>query len=296
MTPALFATLSSLCFGAGDFFGGVAAKRAELMFVILVNQIAAFMCLFVAAYLLSPFHLPTQDLALAAVAGLTTAIAIPALYKSLAIGPMSIVAPVTALVSILLPVAYGLVILGEAPNWLTSAGFSAGGCAVFLLGGGDRMIEIFRPAAAARPVALRGFAYALVAGLCIAAFYVLMKRCSPQSGLWPLVIARTVAMTAMAGLAGLRHRRKPIVRPEPRLAIMVVASGALDGLGNAFYLLAAHGGALSVVSTITSLYPATTILLARYVLGERISLPQAIGVCSALAAIVAIVWSLQVSG
>ena len=296
MTPTLLATLSSLSFGAGDFFGGVAAKRADLLYVILVNQIAAFISLLLAAYLLSPFLLPTQDLALAALAGVTTAIAIPALYKSLAMGPMSIVAPITALVSILLPVAYGVLILGETPNWQTLAGFAVGGCAVFLLGGGDRMIELFKPGTAARPVSLRGIAYALVAGFCIAAFYVFMKRCSPQSGLWPLVVARVVAMTAMAVLAGLRHRRQPVTWPARQLTMLIVLSGALDGAGNAFYLLAAHGGALSVVSTITSLYPATTILFARYILGERISLPQAIGVCSALAAIVVIVSSLPSSG
>ena len=296
MTSALFAVLASICYGAGDFLGGVATRRADLLFVILVNQVAALAVLLLAAYLLSPFLLPPQDLALAAVAGLSTAIGIPVLYKGLAIGPMSIVAPVTALVSILLPVAYGLLILDEAPYWLTLVGFAVGGCAVFLLGGGDRITEIFKPVTGLPHTALRGFAYALVAGLCIAVFYVLIKGCSPASGLWPLVVARMVAMTAIAGLAGLSHRSRPIVSPAPGLVIFVVLAGFLDGVGNAFYLLAAQGGALGVVSTITSLYPATTILLARYVLGERISLPQAIGVFSALAAIVAIISSLQVSG
>jgi uncharacterized membrane protein len=296
MTSALFAVLASICYGAGDFFGGVATRRADLLFVILVNQIAALGALLLAAYLLNPFQLPSQDLVLGAVAGLSTAIAIPMLYKSLAIGPMSIVAPVTALVSILFPVAYGLLILGEAPGWLTLTGFAVGGCAVFLLGGGARITEIFRPATGIPPGALRGFAYALGAGACIAIFYVLIKHCSPESGLWPLVVARTVAMTAIAALAGLRHRTRPVVKPALGPVIFIVLAGALDGAGNAFYLLATHGGALSVVSTIASLYPATTILLARYVLGERISLPQAIGVCTALAAIVAIVSSLPASG
>ena len=296
MTSPLFAILASICYGAGDFFGGVAARRADLLFVILVNHIAALAALLLAAYLLSPFQLSSQDLVLAAAAGLSTAIAIPMLYKSLAIGPMSIVAPVTALVSILLPVAYGMLVLGEAPGWLTLTGFAVGGCAVFLLGGGNRIMEIFRPATGAPPATLRGFAYALGAGTCIAILYVLIKHCSPASGLWPLVVARMVAVTAIAALAGLRQPSRPMARPALGLVIFVVLAGALDGVGNAFYLLAVHGGALSVVSTITSLYPATTILLARYVLGERISLPQAFGVGSALAAIVAIVWSLQVSG
>ncbi len=296
MTSALFAILSSVCFGTGDFFGGVAAKRADLLFIMVVNQIAALSTVLLAAYLLSPFHLAGPDLMLAAVAGLSTAIGIPLLYKGLAIGPMSIVAPVTALVAILLPVAYGMVVLGEAPGYLTIAGFALGGFAVFLLGGGDRIIEVFRPGAGASTTALRGFAYALAAGLCIATFYVAMKRCSPGSGLWPLVAARAVAMTAIGGLVGLRHLSRPVARPEGRLVIFILLSGSLDGIANAFYLLAAHGGDLGVVSTITSLYPATTILLARYVLGERISLAQAIGVGSAMVAIVAIISSLQVTG
>ncbi len=296
MTSALLAILSSVCFGSGDFFGGVAAKRADLIFIMVVNQIAALATVLLAAYLLNPFLLSNQDLGFAAVAGLSTAIGVPLLYKGLAIGPMSIVAPVTALVAILLPVAYGMLALDEAPGWLTLTGFAVGGFAVFLLGGGDKITDVFKPAANTSSVAIRGFAYALGAGICIATFYVAIKRCSPGSGLWPLVAARTVAMMAIAGLAGFRHRARPIMRPQARLVTFILLSGSLDGVANAFYLLAAHSGDLGVVSTITSLYPATTILLARYVLGERLSLPQAIGVCSALGAIVVIISSLQVSG
>ena len=99
----------------------------------------------------------------------------------------------------------------------------------------------------------------------------------------------------MAGLALIRPRNQPLVSPGALLLAFILLSGALDGAGNAFYIVAAHGGDLGVVATITSLYPATTILLARYGLGERISLAQTIGVVSALAAVVAIVWGLQVS-
>ncbi len=296
MTAALFAILSSICFGTGDFFGGVAAKRADLLFIMIVNQIAGLATVLLAANLLSPVHLSDSDLMLSILAGVSTTIGVPLLYKGLAIGPMSIVAPVTALIAILLPVVYGMVVLGEAPDYLTILGFALGGCAVFLLGGGDRVVEVFKPAAGTSSSALRGFAYALAAGLCIATFYVAIKRCSPGSGLWPLVVARAVAITAIGGLAGVLHHSRPVLRPEGRLVTLILLSGALDGIANAFFLLAAHGGDLGVVSTITSLYPATTILLARYILGERISLPQAIGVGSALVAIVAIIWSLQGTG
>jgi uncharacterized membrane protein len=296
MTAAFFAILSSICFGTGDFFGGVAAKQADLLFIMIVNQIAGLVTILLAASLLSPFHLSGSDLMFSILAGVSTTIGVPLLYKGLAIAPMSIVAPVTALIAILLPVVYGMVVLGETPGYLTIAGFALGGFAVFLLGGGDRIIEVFKPAAGTSTTALRGLAYALAAGLCIATFYVAMKRCSPGSGLWPLVAARSVAITAIGGLVGLRHRSRPLRPPEGRLVTFILLSGTLDSIANAFYLIAAHGGDLGVVSTITSLYPATTILLARYILGERISLPQAIGVGSALVAIVTIISNLQVTG
>src|SRR5262245_9205786 len=119
MTAAIFAVLSSLCFGTGDFFGGVAARRADLLFIMVVNQMAALATALLVAYLMSPLVLGQSDLAFAAIAGVSTAVGVPSLYKGLAIGPMSIVAPVTALVAILLPVAYGMAVLGEAPGWFT---------------------------------------------------------------------------------------------------------------------------------------------------------------------------------
>ena len=295
MMAAIFAIFSSITFGGADFLGGLVTRRAALIAVMLGNQGAAFLTLLLAAAIVTPFWLPPSDLALAILAGISTSFGIPMLYKGLAIGPMSIVAPVTALVAMLLPVLYGMVILGEAPPALTLLGFVLAGIAVFLLGGGEKLFQSLRPAATRQATPLRAFAYALGSGSCIAIFYVATRSCSAESGLWPLVVARLVALIAMAGLALIRRRNQPLVWPGALLLVFILLSGALDGAGNAFYIVAAHGGDLGVVATITSLYPATTILLARYGLGERISLAQTIGVVSALAAVVAIVWGLQVS-
>ena len=293
MTAAIFAVFSSIAFGSADFLGGLVTRRAALIAVMVGNQAAAFLTLLLAAAIVTPFWLPPHDLALSILAGVSTTIGIPMLYKGLAIGPMSIVAPVTALVAMLLPVLYGMVILGEAPASLTLLGFALAALAVFLLGGGEKLFESLRPMAARQATPLRAFAYALGSGSCIAIFYVATRSCSAESGLWPLVVARLVALIAMTGLALIRRRDQPFVWPGALLLVFILLSGALDGAGNAFYIVAAHGGDLGVVATITSLYPATTILLARYGLGERISLAQTIGVVSALAAIVAIIWGLQ---
>jgi uncharacterized membrane protein len=294
MTAAIFAILSSITFGSADFLGGLATRRAALIAVMLGNQAAAFLTLLLAAAIVSPFWLPPHDLALSILAGISTSIGIPMLYRGLAIGPMSIVAPVTALVAMLLPVLYGMAILGEAPPNLTLLGFALAAVAVFLLGGGEKLFESLRPTVVRQATPLRAFAYALGSGSCIAIFYVATRSCSAESGLWPLVGARLVAFIAMAALALIRRRDQPLAWPGALLLVFILLSGSLDGAGNAFYIVAAHGGDLGVVATITSLYPATTILLARYALAERISLAQTIGVVSALAAIVAIIWGLQV--
>lgn len=296
MGAAILAILSSISFGAGDFLGGLAAKRAALLFILLGNQAAALAALLLVASVANPFFLSSADLKLSIMAGLSTAIGIPMLYKGLAIGPMSIVAPVTALAAILLPVLYGVLALSEAPAPLTYLGFAIAGLAVFLLGGGERFFSALGSRKGQQGTPLRAFAYALGSGICIATFYVATKRCSGESGLWPLVVARCVALCAYGGVAVLGRRREVLAWPGARLALFVFLSGALDGGGNAFYILAAHSGDLGIVATITSLYPATTILLARYALGERISLPQTIGIASALAAIAAIVWGIQVPG
>ena len=294
MSAAILAIFSSISFGAGAFLGGLAAKRAPLLLIMLGNQIAALAALLVAAYAANPFFLSSADLKLSIIAGLSTSIGIPLLYKGLAIGPMSIVAPVTALAAILLPVLYGILALSEAPAPLIYLGFALAGLAVFLLGGGERFFSALGTGKGKQGTPLRAFAYALGSGLCIATFYVATKRCSGESGLWPLVVARCVALCVFTSIAVARRRQEKLAWPGARLAIFVFLSGALDGGGNAFYISAAHAGDLGIVATITSLYPATTILLARYALGERISLSQAIGIVSALVAIAAIVWGLQV--
>jgi drug/metabolite transporter (DMT)-like permease len=296
MSAVLLAILSSIGFGASDFLGGMAAKRTDLLFVMAVNQFAGLLTAALAAYLLGPILLTGQDLALSIAAGLASVIGIPTLYRGLAIGPMSIVAPATALVAILLPVAYGMGILGEAPGWLTLLGFALGGFAVFLLGGGDKIAQVIRPVIGAPASALRGLGYALAAGTCIAVFYIVMKHCSPQSGLWPLAFARCVTLSLAGALVGLRQAMRPAAWPRVPMTLLILLSGFLDSGSNALYVLAVHRGALGVVSTIASLYPAVTILLARYALGERISLPQALGVACALGAILAIIWGLQLAG
>jgi drug/metabolite transporter (DMT)-like permease len=137
----------------------------------------------------------------------------------------------------------------------------------------------------------RGLGLALLSGVAIGLFYLALAETSPDAGLWPLVAARTtsVALFTVAALTG----RHPL-RMAPPLAQLVIACGVLDMIANALYLLATRGGPLSVVVTLASLYPASTVILARVVLGERLSGLQVAGVLCALVAVIMIVGASQI--
>jgi drug/metabolite transporter (DMT)-like permease len=132
----------------------------------------------------------------------------------------------------------------------------------------------------------RGLWHALASGVAIGFFFIALARASPDAGLWPLVGARGAAV-ALFGLLGLATRTSPR-SVEPVLAI-AVAAGVIDMSANALYLIASRSAPLGVVVTLASLYPASTVLLARVVLGERLSRWQTVGVLCALVAIALIV-------
>jgi len=131
--------------------------------------------------------------------------------------------------------------------------------------------------------ATTGVATAIASGIIIGFFLVFLARSGPSAGLWPLIAARVVSVGFFALLG-----RKKIVPDRASLPI-VIGGGALDMLANVLYVLAVRRGLLSIIATLTSLYPASTIILARIVLGERLRAVQHVGVLCAALAIVLIV-------
>jgi drug/metabolite transporter (DMT)-like permease len=126
----------------------------------------------------------------------------------------------------------------------------------------------------------------LLSGVAIGLFFLTLARTAPEAGLWPLVTARAVSVSlflaaALATGSTLKMAQRPLA--------VVVACGVLDMGANALYVLATQRGMLSIVVTLASLYPASTVVLARVVLGERLTSRQAVGMVSALAAVVLIV-------
>jgi len=255
----------------------VATKRSTTFSVVVFSQLSGLILVLLSLPFLPASSPTANDFAWGAASGLAGGIGVALLYRGLAIGVMSVVAPVTAVCAVVIPLVVGAA-LGERPTGLALLGVLLALLAIILvsqtghLEGGKR--------------ATTGVPIAIASGIAIGLFLVFLERTGPSAGLWPLIAARVVSV-AFFSLGGLVLRKELWPRRES-LAI-VIGGGALDMLANILYLLAVRQGLLSIVATLTSLYPASTIILARILLGERLRLLQQAGVACAVVAIVLIV-------
>jgi drug/metabolite transporter (DMT)-like permease len=254
----VLALASALVYGTADFLGGLASRRVAAVVVTFVSQCAGLVSLLVVLPFAHGDGVVGADLAWGAAGGFAGAVALVCFYWALAAGTMSVVAPLTAVVSAVVPVVTGLA-LGERPSAGALAGVALALPAIAL---------IARETAETRRRAdRRVLLAALAAGVGFGFFFVALARTSGDTGLWPLVSARTASISLLAVVLAVAGRR-PRVGAEVR--VTVVAAGVLDTTANALYLAAANRGLLSLVAVIAALYPASTVVLARVVLGERV--------------------------
>jgi uncharacterized membrane protein len=280
----LLAIGSALFYGAADFTGGLATRRAGAIPVVLVSQASGLVLLALILPLLPHASPSRADLLWGAVAGLTGGIGVALLYRALAIGRMAVVAPTTAVCAVTIPVVVS-VLLGERPLPLATAGIALGIVSIVLVSRHQAVAQADSdPTASRRPATGVGTAFA--SGVAIGFFFLSLAQTGPGAGMWPLIVARLVSVTLFGAVAV--AGRRSIRMPAP-VVTLVIGAGIIDMLANALYMLAARQGPLSLVVTLSSLYPASTVLLARVVLGERLNPWQISGVGCALAAIVMIV-------
>lgn len=268
-------------YGSADFVGGLASRRQAVLVVALGAQISGLVVLLVVLPLLGPATVGLADVAYGAGAGVFGAAGIVVVYRSLAQGPMSVVAPTSALSASSVPIIIGLV-LGERPGMAALVGIAVALGAVTLI-----TRERHPGVVPSSGAALGALVPAAAGGAIFGLFFVCLHRTGDAAGLWPLVAARAVSIPLLAGLVLARGAR--LVR-GPRVWTGLMASGVLDMAANVLYLLAARQGLLAVVAAITGLYPATTILLARARLGEQMAPVQltGLGVAAAAAVLVAV--------
>jgi drug/metabolite transporter (DMT)-like permease len=267
------ALLAALTYGAGDFFGGLSTKRDSVLTVVPISGLFGLATALAAVPFLSP-HAPSRsDLVLGALIGAIGGAAIAFLYRGLSVGPMSVVAPITAVIAAIVPVAFGVVVGGERPSIFVMLGIVlAMGAVALVSSSSDRDVS-------GQPEPRRsGVVDAFAAGVGFGLLFVVLSQTS--RGMWPLVAARVVSV-ALVGVIALATRR--FAMPSRGSLKTIAASGFFDMLGNVLYVVSLRYTLLSVAAVVTSLYPASTVMLARLVLAERLGRVQWLGVgCAAV--------------
>ncbi|SEG82794.1 Uncharacterized membrane protein [Thermomonospora echinospora] len=310
---------AAFAYGIADFMGGAASRRTAVLRVLLISVPAGVVCLTVASIVAGGTPTPS-GLAWGAASGLAGGAGLITFYRALAQGPMSVIAPVSALTAAVLPVAVGtlrgerldtgvlagvvlcVIAIGlvsmEAPKPAAAGPQTAPGASPAVAG---RTTRLLRRAAGNGPV------LAAVSGAAFGTFFVLLHQAGDDSGLWPTMAARLaglgVVVAAFVARRVHHHRVRSGGTPAipandppsgglhtlrslggPTLALAIV-SGLLDGLANALYFMAARQGMLSLAAVLTSLYPAITVLLARLLYSERLRVVQHIGLAVAVAGV-----------
>jgi drug/metabolite transporter (DMT)-like permease len=311
MLSAALALIGAVVYGSADFLGGLAARRLRSIVVTAVAALSGFVALLLVQPLVGGVW-TLADVAWGVLAGIVGVVAVALLYACLALGPMSILSPLTAVVSAIAPMLWGLLVKGDALAPIGYAGLAVAVVAVVLVGfiPGERIV---------RPNA-RGLAMAVGAGLAIGAFLIIIDQTSAGSGLVPLLTSRATSTVitvvvvgilavaavrrgaparsvlnvagaqlgaAPSGHADLEHATtgpRPTATTARQAWTLAIACGIADAAANALMLLALRTGDLAVVSALTALYPAGTILLAAIVLRERVAVVQWVGLGLALAA------------
>jgi drug/metabolite transporter (DMT)-like permease len=301
MLTVLVGVVAALTYGSADFLGGIASKRISPIRVTAIGAASGLVILFAAMPLIGG-RWSWEAMLYGGISGVTGAIAITLLYACLAIGPMSILSPLTALVSAFVPLMAG-VVRGER---LPVLGYVAIGIALVAV----VLVGFVKEEGAVRP-SLKALLMAIGSGAMIGAFLILIDLTPDDSGLVPLIANRAVngvimfAVVGVLALIGLRRAADPrrsssasqsearIEAPAPigmlspgwRTGFWVaVACGMIDATANALLLFGLRIGELTVMSVLTALYPAGTIILAAIVLRERIAPVQVAGLVLALVA------------
>jgi drug/metabolite transporter (DMT)-like permease len=274
MASIVFALCAAALYGSADFLGGLAARRSAVMPVMIFSQLAGS-CMLVAVLAWLPTASATSaDWLWGTVAGIALAIGLTQLYQALALGKMSLAAPVTAVLAVIFSGLVGQ-LSGDRLSLVALAGIALALAAIVLISqdGGAKNAHPDDGKCSARILPI-----ALSAGFFIGVFFSALKQISTASGLLPLASARLTALLVLAVVA--LSRRTPLHVGRDSVWLILLG-GALDIMANVLYVVAVRHGILTIAATLTSLYPASTIILARFVLGERLRAIQLAGLSCA---------------
>ena len=270
LATAIFGLAASLCWGSGDFSGGLASRRAYAGSVVLADYAVGLVLLVTLALLWREPVPDPLDLLWGGLAGVAGVLGMLAFYSALARGKMGMVAPASAVLTVALPILFSAFTAG-LPTLPQLGGFGLAGLAIGLISRPERTTG--------RP---QGIGSALLSGCGFGCFFILISRVSPTAIFWSLAAERFLSIGVVLVL--LRLRQRPLL-PGMRVAPLVVLAGTLDVLGTVLFVFATLGGHLDIAAILSSLYPAATVGLSALVLRERVMRIQALGILLVLLAI-----------
>ncbi len=276
MLSIIFGLASALSWGAGDFTGGLAARKVGAYRSVFYGEVIGIVVLFIAVGATSEPILNSRSAMFAVVAGALGTVGLMLLYHAMAGGLMSIAAPVSALLAATLPVTVGMFTEG-LPDYLTMIGFGFALLAVWMISQSENGVKDILSH-------LSDLKLPLLAGIGFGCYFVLMHEATKFGGaLWPMIFSRSGGIALITTY--LLITRSPWKIHTSVLPIISV-NGILDLGGNFFFILASQAGRLDVASVLSSLFPGATVVLAWIFLKERLNRNQWIGIAVALIAIV----------
>lgn len=269
MLGIALALASSVAWGTSDFLGGLRSRRISALTVLLVSQPVGLLLALAVALGVGGDSLSARDAAIAAGAGAAVVMALGAFYRAMALGSVTVVATIGAL-GVLVPVVAGL-IQGDRPGAIQAVGALAGIVGVVLVAR--------EPDPEWRTAGRLAIGLAALAALGFGTFFLGLDAASGPHPAWTIVVARTGGVATLLVAAAFM---RPSMRIDPAMLPSLVAIGFFDVLANSLFAVATNHGLLSLVAVAGSLYSAVTVLLARFVLRERLAPPQRAGLVVAL--------------
>jgi drug/metabolite transporter (DMT)-like permease len=268
LVPVGFSLAAALCWGTSDFSGGYASRRSDSFLVTALSHAGGFVLMLTLALIMRP-DLPSRSSQLwAAAAGALGGVALLLFYRALSQG-MGLAAPVAAVLGAAIPAAFTMITHGP-PGKLGVAGFLLAGLGIWL---------ISRPDGSGNS---GGVFIAALAGIGFAGFFICISRTGDSSPLWSSVFSRVASLLLVGTIALSRRHKGPLLRGDAATAIF---AGCLDVTGTALFIRANQTGRLDSVVVLSSLYPALTVLLARFFLKEQFTGWKTAGILAAVAAV-----------
>jgi drug/metabolite transporter (DMT)-like permease len=279
MVAIVLALMASVAYGSSDFAAGLASRRVAPESVAGVVQAVGVLTAICAVAVFPGAGPSMSAVGWGAISGVGSAVALLSLFRGMAVAPISVVATVSAVLVAVVPAIVGVALLGDHLTIAADVGIAIAIPALALV--------CWQPGSGDRNGGSAGLLYGGVAGLGFALLFIALARAGTKAGAWPLVPSQLASLLLVAPFAYRSFIASP-TRPSPPTTALALGAGLLAGFGNMLFLAATGRAQLAIVAVLTALYPAVTVLLARMVLTEKWTLPQAVGLLTAAAAIVLI--------